>query len=118
MIELPLSVSLSKRATHRFRAIKTKTGVTNNVLARIAISLAIESGEDVSKAPKEDSLGQTLDRDLLFGELAPVYEVIVREYMLENEIELTPAVTISSLIEIGAHKMGHVRSLEQLCNLG
>ena len=116
-MKLPMSVTLSKRATHHFRTIKIKTGVTNNVLARIAISLAIESGEDVEKAPREDAAGQTLDRDLLFGELVYVYETVIREYMCEHEVSIPSNLAIASLIEIGAHKMGHVRSLDQLINL-
>ena len=118
MIALPPSITLSKRVTDQFRTIKTRTGITNNVLARMAISLAIESQEDVANAHKEDSLGQTLDKELLFGDLSPVYEAVIREYMLERNIELSAANTIASLVEIGAHKMAHVRSLEQFAELG
>jgi DNA sulfur modification protein DndE len=118
MIALPPSITLSKRVTDQFRTIKTRTGITNNVLARMAIALAIESQEDVSNAHKEDSLGQTLDKELLFGDLSAVYEAVIREYMLEREIELSAANTIASLVEIGAHKMSHVRSLEQFAELG
>ena len=117
MTELPLSVTLSKRVTDRFRMIKSKTGVPNNVLSRIAISLAIESGDNVANANKEDSAGQTLDRDLLFGDLALVYEVAIREYMLDNDADLSPANAIACLIEIGAHKMAHIKSLEQFAEL-
>ena len=116
-MELPQSISLSKRATDRFRLIKTRTGVPHNVLARIALSLAIDSEESVDHAPKEDSAGQTLDRDLLFGELVSIYEVIVREYACDREITMPVPLMISSLIEIGSTRMGHVRSLEQLCQL-
>lgn len=118
MIELPPSITLSKRVTDQFRTIKTKTGITHNVLARIAISLAIESQQDVANAHKEDSLGQTLDKELLFGDLTSVYEAVIREYILGRDIELSVANTIASLVEIGAHKMAHVRSLEQFAELG
>ena len=118
MIELPAKVTFSKRVTDQFRTIKTRTGVTANVLARIAIALAIASGEHVDNAHKEDSAGLSLDKDLLFGELATAYEVAVREYMLDNKIEISPANTIAALIEIGAHKMAHIRNLEQFAELG
>lgn len=118
MNELPASVTLSKRVTDQFRVIKTKTGVTNNVLARIAISLAIESGESIKNAHREDAAGQTLDKDLLFGDLRLEYEVAIREYLKEDDSALSPANAIASLVEIGAHKMAHVRSLEEFVELG
>lgn len=114
---LPASVTLSKRVTDHFRTVKKHTGVNNNVLARIAMSLALESGEDISRVPKPDGSGQTLDRDLLFGDLVEAYEVFIREYLAEMELDVTPGHAITSLVEIGAHKMGHVRSLEQLTKL-
>ena len=117
MILLPSAVTLSKRVTDKFRYIRSKTGVTNNILARIAISLALESDQSVEDANREDSAGQSLDKDLLFGDLAPIYEIAIREYMLDNDVELSVGGTISSLVEIGAHKMSHIRSLEHFASL-
>ena len=52
----------------------------------------------------------------LFGDLAPIYEIAIREYMLDNDVELSGwGHYLSSLVEIGAHKMSHIRSLEHFC---
>lgn len=111
---LPQSVTLSETVTNKFRTIKSHTGIPNNVLARIAISLALESGEDPNKAARGDGKGQTLDRDLLFGDLTEIYEALFRQF-IEDQENLGGA--ISTLIEIGAHKMGHVRSLRDITQL-
>lgn len=111
---LPQSVTLSETVTNKFRTIKSHTGIPNNVLARIALSLALESGEDPQQANRGDGKGQTLDRDLLFGDLTEIYEALLRQFV-ENQDNLGS--TISTLIECGAHKMGHVRSLRDLTQL-
>ena len=115
---LPPRVTFSKRVTDQFRTIKTNTGVNNNVLARFAISLALECGENIENVSPSDSSGQTLDRDLLFGELLEIYEAMIREYITANRIEMPLGTAIALLVETGAHRMGHVRSLSALASLG
>lgn len=114
---LPTSITLSKRVAVQFQTIKNNTGVPNNVLARFAISLALEGEEHINHAPPSDSGGKTLDRDLLFGGLLEIYEAMIREYMIRNKVDMPLGLAISSLVEIGAHKMGHVRSLGALTAL-
>ena len=114
---LPASVALSKRTTDLFRTIKSNTGVPNNVLARFAICLALEDEENIANASQNDSLGQVLDRDLLFGAQVELYELMIREYIVNQNINSPLSSAISSLVEIGAHKMGHVRSLNALVSL-
>ncbi len=114
---LPTSVTLSKRVSDQFQTIKNHTGVPNNVLARFAIGLALESEGRVDLLSVSDNSGKTLDRDLLFGGLIEIYEVMIREYMIRNEINMPLGPAIASLVEIGAHRMGHVRSLCALAAL-
>ena len=92
--------------------------VPNNVLSRIAISLALESGESVATVVKDDAGGQTLSRDLLFGELLETFDVLIRQYIYEKSVKMSTAQAISALIEIGAHKMSYCRSIGDLCALG
>ena len=108
---LPASVTLSKHVSDQFQTIKKHTGVPNNVLARFAIGLALESEGRVDLLSVSANSGKTLDRDLLFGGLLEIYEVMIREYMIRNKINMPLGPAIASLVEIGAHRMGHVRSL-------
>jgi DNA sulfur modification protein DndE len=114
---LPNRLVLSKKSSNKLQMIKQHTSITPNILSRVAIMLAINSNDDISNAGVEDAKGQSLDKDTLFGDSIDAYEVMIRQYMHENKIELPVKVVIPSLIEIGVHKMGHVRSLEQLCAL-
>lgn len=119
---LPHSVTLSKRTTDSFRYIKSKTGVNNNALARLALALAIESGDNVLAKPKPDAEGQTFTRDLLFGESADVYDVIVEEYMRGLKVDVEhaapqKAALLSALIESGAQRLSHIRKMEDFASL-
>ena len=116
-MDIPGSISISKRVRDQFQTIKNKTGLTNNVLSRIALMLAIESGASVKMGGREDAGGQTLSRDLMFGEFADLYDVVIRQYLHEKRVELPVGEAIGGLIEIGAHKMAHCRSLEDVCAL-
>lgn len=116
-MDIPSTISISKRVRDQFQTIKNKTGVTNNVLSRIAIALALESNAQIREATREDAGGQTLPRDLMFGEHVTVYDVLIRQFMHEKSIELPMGQVIGTLIEVGAHKMGHCRSMEDLCAL-
>jgi DNA sulfur modification protein DndE len=114
---LPNRVTLSKVATDKFRNLKGLTGLTPNILARIAIMLAIRDGSSLRNAAVADLDGQVLNRDVLFGEHAAVYEAIINQYVSEQAINESPAEVITALVEVGAHKMGHIRSLVDVANL-
>lgn len=111
---LPNRVSLSTNATGKLRYMKQNTGLTPNILSRIAIMKAIEAGGSLRNAGVQDSEGQVLSRDVLFGDYAEVYDVMLAQYVHENEIDIPMQDVISALIEIGVHKMGHVKKIQDL----
>tara|TARA_B100001123_G_scaffold425914_1_gene539399 strand:- start:162 stop:515 length:354 start_codon:yes stop_codon:yes gene_type:complete len=114
---LPNRIRLSRRSTNRLQHIKNKTGVTPNITSRIAMLLAIRSNDDINNAGVDSADGQELNKDILFGENIEVYEVLIKQYMNNNKIDMSVAKVIASLVELGAHKMGHIKTLEQLCEL-
>jgi len=115
---LPNRIKLSKKATDKFRYLKTQTGLTPNILARIAIMLAIKEGGDLSNAGVGDMEGgQELNDSTLFGEYIAVYDILINQYIYDKKLSLSVSETIVAMVEIGAHKMGHIRQLEQLCDL-
>lgn len=111
---LPNRVSLSTNATGKLRYMKQNTGLTPNILSRIAIMKAIDAGGSLRNAGVQDSEGQVLSRDVLFGDHAEVYDVILAQYVHENELDIPLQDVIAALIEIGVHKMGHVKKVQDL----
>lgn len=114
---LPNRVSLSQKATDKLRYIKSKTGLTPNILSRIAIMLAIKEGNNLQNSGVNDYEGQVLSRDVLFGDHQELYSVLIKQHFAEQDIQLNPSEAITALIEIGVFKMGHVKSLVDLSKL-
>lgn len=115
---LPNRVKLSKKATGKLRYIKMQTGLTPNIVSRIAIMLAIKEGGDLSNAGVgELDGGQELNGGTLFGEYIYFYDVLINQYIHDKNLDMSVSETIVAMIEIGVHKMGHVKQLEQLCDL-
>ena len=114
---LPNRVRLSTKATSKMQYMKSQTGITPNILSRFAIMLAIKDGTDLKNSELEDLEGQVLDKSVLFGDHMEVYDVLINQYIYDYSIELDLQKTIASLVEIGIHKMGHVRDLSDIYKL-
>ncbi|NOY72397.1 MAG: DndE family protein [Gammaproteobacteria bacterium] len=114
---LPNRVKFSKTATDKLRYMKANTGLTPNILARMAIMLALKDRNSLQNAGVADSDGQELNKSVLFGDHAHVYEVMIKQFVHDNNVDQSMQQIISSLVEVGVHKMGHVKSLSDLCDL-
>ncbi len=113
---IPNRVRVSQHATGRLKFLKSQTGLTPNILSRIAFMLAIR---DMRKVPKlnEDVLGQEFNAPTLFGEHQEIYDLLLTKYFHVTADKDDPNTVISNLIENGLHKMGHIRSLEDVMRL-
>ena len=113
---IPNRIRVSRHATTRLTFLKSQTGLTPNILSRIAFMLAIR---DMRKVPKliEDTSGQEFNAPTLFGEYQEIYGLLLTKYFHETEDTEDPNTLISNLIENGLHKMGHIRSLEDVVRL-
>ena len=116
-IKIPARIYLSRTVTDKLRNLKRRTQVNNNVLCRIAIMIALKEEFTRSNVKVEDASGQEFSRDVLFGKYLDIYEILIRQYMVDNDVELTFAETIATLVEIGIQKIYYAESLEQLCEL-
>lgn len=114
---LPNRVKLSKSATDRLRNIKIQTGVTPNIIARIAIMLSLNDGSSLKNTTASDTDGQELNKSVLFGDHVDVYDALITQYIHNHSIDQPIQKTVSSLIEAGVHKMGHIKNLTDLCML-
>lgn len=114
---IPNRITLSKTSTNKLQSLKKYTGITPNIMSRIAIMLAINSNHDIKNTSMRGAKGQVLEKDTLFGEQIDIYEIVIRQYISDNAVDMSVALVIASLVDIGVHKMGNIRSLEQLCSL-
>jgi DNA sulfur modification protein DndE len=114
---LPNRVSLSQQATGKLRYIKGQTGLSLNILSRIAIMLTINEGNKLQNAGVNDYDGQILSRDVLFGDHQDIYSILINEHMKSKEIDMNLSEAISAMIEIGVFKMGHIKNLLDLAKL-
>ena len=113
---IPNRIRVSRHATSRLTFLKSQTGLTPNILSRVAFMLAIR---DMRKIPQlvEDFSGQEFNAPTLFGEHQEIYELLLTKYFHVTADEEDPNTVISNLIENGLHKMGHIRSLEDVVRL-
>ena len=111
---LPNRVKFSQKATDKLRMLKMRTGLTPNILARVAITLALKEKSDLSNAGVADNDGQELNKSVLFGEHADVYDVLIQQYIHDNQIVTPTQQVVSALVESGVHKMGHLKKVEDI----
>jgi len=114
---LPNRIRLSQKATSKLQYIKNNTGLTPNILSRIAIMLAIKEGGGLANAGVSDYEGQELDKSILFGEYTDVYDVMINQYIFDNNLDLPIKQIVTALVEIGVHKMGHIKQLSDVHKL-
>ena len=69
----------------------------------------------MSESP--DLSGQELNAPTLFGEHQRIYELMLEKYCMEQADERDVAVVIASHVDNGLHKMGHIRSLNDVASL-
>ena len=113
---IPHRIRISDRASGRLRYLKSRTGVTPNILSRFAFLLSAREIQNNVHSPV-DLNGQEFNAPTLFGEHQEIYEILLVRYVETIKDERDPGLVIASHIENGVHKMGHVRSLEDLVAL-
>jgi DNA sulfur modification protein DndE len=88
---LPSRIRLSQSSSDQLTFLKTKTGLTPNILARIAFSLSLKSDFDYRQlSPASDGLEFNLGT--LLGEHIQLYELLLLEDCdAKNPEELTSA---------------------------
>lgn len=114
---LPNRVKLSTKSTNKFKHLCGITGLRPNILARIAMMLSLKEGSNLSNAGVADNDGQDLNKSVLFGEHEEVYDVMINQYMNDCDVNMNVQQTIVALIEVGVHKMGHLKSIEDIYKL-
>jgi DNA sulfur modification protein DndE len=114
---LPNRIHLSQNATDKLRFMKSKTGLTPNILSRVAIMLAIEENGNLTNAGVLDYDGQELNQSVLFGEHIDVYDVLINQFVHDKSINQDLSKVIASLIEVGVFKMRHIKDISHIASV-
>lgn len=117
MINLPNEITLSRSVTNKFAVIKQRTGVTPNLLSRVALMKALES--DVPLADLKDVIetGQKIPRDIAFGEDINIYRLAVEMYANDQGFIGDLKALVNNLIEYGAHSIPQVKTISDFAKL-
>ncbi|MBO6813111.1 MULTISPECIES: DndE family protein [Marinobacter] len=110
----PTRIQLSKRTWDRLQYLQTKTQLTPNVMARIAMSLALRDIRTASIIENKPEQTHVINRDVLFGDHEKEYEALIRQFCSEQKVKTDIQDIIRYLIDDGLHKLGHVKSLLDL----
>jgi len=110
----PHKFKITASSTAKLKFLKSKTGLTPNILSRYAIALALADENGLGNSSVSDLDGQEFNAPTLFGEHLDIYEALLRQFAYQNSLEWDPVRHVASLIEVGLHKMGHVRSLKDV----
>lgn len=117
MSYLPMEVSLSKGATQKFSRIKQRTGITPNLMGRVALMKSLESGIKVVDLKPVESVGQKIPKDIFFGDDSDIYELAVELYAKENEYTGDIKELVNQLVDNGAHNIPSIKSIADLDSL-
>jgi DNA sulfur modification protein DndE len=111
---LPNRVHISKRATDQLKVIKSRTGVTPNILCRMALILSLEENHKAD-ADVTDLNGSEFNLSTLFGEAGPLYEAIMK--MSHGNLSHKGAqLALAAHIDNGVDKLKRAKSVEDLMN--
>ena len=110
----PTRIQLSKKTWDKLQYLQNRTRLTPNVMARIAISLALRDTRTASINESKPEQTHVINRDVLFGEHEKAYEALIRQFCVEQNVQSDIQEVIRSLVDNGLHKLGHTKSLSDL----
>ena len=113
---IPHRIRVSEKSTARLKFLKSKTGLTPNILSRFAFLLSARDMRRVTRG-SADLSGQEFNAPTLFGEHQALYDLLLVRYVETAHDDREPGAIIANHVENGLHKMGHVRGLEDLVSL-
>lgn len=109
---LPNRLHISKRASELLKQIKAKTGVTPNILCRMALTISLEEKHKAN--PKGTDLnGLEFNVSTLLGDASTLYEALIRQ----SHGNLTPKeaqLILAAHIDNGVDKLKRAKSVSDL----
>ena len=109
---LPKRLRISKNATDILKMLKGRTGVTPNLVCRMALLLSLEDGPRGGLRSVEE-LGSEFNAPTLFGEFGFLFESLIRQVHGPLDTKACAAVIISH-IDDGLERLRKSRTLPDL----
>lgn len=109
---LPNRVHISKRASDQLKLIKSRTGVTPNILCRIALITSLNEGHKVN-TEGTDTGGLEFNLPTLLGDSFQLYEALIKQ----SHGDLKPKqaeLVLAAHIDNGVDKLKRVKSVTEL----
>lgn len=109
---LPKRLRISQGATDVLKLLKGKTGLTPNIVCRIALILSLEDGAR-GGLREIDQSGSEFNAPTLFGEFGTLFECLIREVhgVLDTK---TAASVIASHIDDGLDRLRKSKNILEL----
>ena len=109
---LPKRITLSKACADTLKLLKSRTGVTPNIVCRMAILMSLEDG--ASGGLRDcDQGGTTLNAPTLFGDHSLLFECLLREVHGELDPKDCGSIIVSH-IETGLDQLRKSKSVLDL----
>jgi DNA sulfur modification protein DndE len=109
---LPKRLRISKSASDMLRILKGRTGLTPNVICRMALLLSLEDGVGGGHRHIEE-FGNEFNAPTLFGDFGYIFEGLLRQVHGRLETKDVGAI-IASHIDTGLEQLRKSRSLLDL----
>jgi DNA sulfur modification protein DndE len=109
---LPKRLRISKLATDNLKVLKSRTGLTPNIICRMALLLSLEEGAGGGRRMTED-LGSEFNAPTLFGEFAFLFEALLRQVHGQLDVKDCTSIIVSH-IDNGIERLRKSRSLGDL----
>lgn len=109
---LPKRLKISKSATDTLKMLKGRTGVTPNLICRIALLLSLEDGPKGGTRSISE-FGSELNMPTLFGEFAFLFEALIREVHGPLDVKQCSAVIVSH-IDSGLERLRKSKNVLEL----
>jgi DNA sulfur modification protein DndE len=109
---LPKRMRISKSATDTLKLLKARTGLTPNIVCRMALILSLEQGKRGGEShPEQD--GSEFNATTLFGEFAVAFEALLTQVHGKLDAK-TSSVVIASHVDSGLEVLRKSRTLLEL----
>jgi DNA sulfur modification protein DndE len=109
---LPKRLRISKAATDNLKMLKGRTGITPNLICRMALLLSLEDGPRGGRNLVE-AVGSEFNAPTLFGEFGFLFEALIRQVHGKVDTKQCAAIIISH-IDDGLARLRKSRSLSEL----
>ena len=113
-------IKISEESTKRLKTLKTRTGLTPNIICRIALCFSLNSGPIINTVIKLDEEGQEFNRFTLLGKRDIYYIALVKQRCIEDGLD--PQKEFMSQFKLHLNNgiisvFSRVKSLPDLINL-